>query len=345
VPSRTAALLHEKGYKVGIAVVAAHPKITELGTYRRYLDKMQKYGYGRLADINSHNAACTGLLTSADCMYTNKSVDSIAIYSYLAQQKLAEYNLINGKWSNSLLPSIVINRARLKQISNPAILMRHIRLGVEAIKLLGTSPIAQEAQSVLHDLVAIQKQSWSKSKIDKLFDIASQSKEKLLKETIGKATEKQLSDIRAAGIDISEDYIHTIDNYAIVHSLKKHGNNKTEELRGQLAITKQDFEKIPDILANYNKLIFEKNSRGQDVIIYQQSYGDGTTLYAEEIRVGRKELAMVSMYKTKRIQHKVESCFPDGLMPSYGVLSSTSKTPSEFSTGKDTNNSPTDKKK
>jgi hypothetical protein len=186
-------------------------------------------------------------------------------------------------------------------------------------------------------------QGWSKSKIDKLFDIASKSKEKLLKETIGKATEKQLSDIRAAGIDISEDYIHTIDNYAIVHSLKKHGNNKTEEPRGQLAITKQDFEKIPDILANYNKLTSEKNSRGQDVIIYQKSYEDGTTLYAEEIRVGRKELAMVSMYKTKRTQHKVESPPPDGLMPSNGVLSSTSKTPSEFSTHKGTNNSGTSK--
>jgi hypothetical protein len=55
---------------------------------------------------------------------------------------------------------------------------------------------------------------------------------------------------------------------------------------------------------------------------------------------GRKELAMASMYKTKGTQHKVKSLLTDltdGLMPSNGVLSSTSKTPSEVKSKGTTN--------
>jgi hypothetical protein len=128
----------------------------------------------------------------------------------------------------------------------------------------------------------------AKQKIGQLFDGSLKTKRKLDKESIGKVTKRQLLDISAAGIDLSESYTHTIDNYAIIHSLKKHGDEKTEEPRGQIPITKQDFEKIPDILASYNSLAVEKNSRGQDVIIYQKSYEDGTTLYAEEVKRGKK---------------------------------------------------------
>ncbi len=81
VPAKTAALLREQGYHVGAAVIAAHPKITELGAYRRYAEQVEAWGHGRLAEIGSHNAACAGLLTSIDGLYHSKAVDFIRIYS------------------------------------------------------------------------------------------------------------------------------------------------------------------------------------------------------------------------------------------------------------------------
>ena len=137
-------------------------------------------------------------------------------------------------------------------------------------------------------------------KITTLFDIAKSLKTKHIKQIIGNVTERQLKDITSAGVDISEKYKHTIDIYSIIHSLKKHGHQQTEEPRGQIAITKEDFEKIPDILNNYDCVSVARNKRGQDVIIYKKMYGDGTTLYAEEVRVGREELAMGTLYKMKK---------------------------------------------
>jgi len=138
------------------------------------------------------------------------------------------------------------------------------------------------------------------SKITTLFDIAKNLNPLHVKQIIGSITQRQLNDITSAGVDISESYKHTIDIYAIIHSLKKHGNKITEEPRGQVAITKADFEKIPDILDSYDKISVSQNKRKQDVIIYQKAYDDGTTLYAEEVRVGREELAMGTLYKMKK---------------------------------------------
>ena len=63
--------------------------------------------------------------------------------------------------------------------------------------------------------------------------------------------------------------------------------------------TKEDIEAIPQILENYDDLFTHKNRRGQDVVVYSKIYKDGTTTYVEEVRVGRKELAMDTIYKRK----------------------------------------------
>ena len=144
------------------------------------------------------------------------------------------------------------------------------------------------------------KQTTIQEKITRLFDVAKILKTTHVKQIIGNITARQIKDITSAGIEISEKYKHTIDIYAIIHSMKKHGAKQTEEPRGQIAITREDFEKIPDILDNYDRIAVGKNKRNQDVIIYQKMYSDGTTLYAEEVRIGRKELAMGTLYKMKK---------------------------------------------
>jgi hypothetical protein len=159
VPTRTAAQLRAQNYRVGVAIIAAHPKITELGTYRRDAEQLRQYGFGRLSDIESHNAACAGLLTSADTLYTTKAVDFIMIYSYLAKRKLAEYTLTGDCWNvvpTTVLcpPSLVICREREAQIQNPQVLKRHIEIGMKTAEQLGNLPTADAVKKIVQELSA-----------------------------------------------------------------------------------------------------------------------------------------------------------------------------------------------
>ncbi len=138
-----------------------------------------------------------------------------------------------------------------------------------------------------------------KGSIADLVSIAKQKKGNLVKIALSKPAEKQLADLQNLGIDVDDSYVHTIDNFSIVHAFRKHGNAKIEELRGQIAIADADFDRIPSIIEAYDGIGLDKNDRGQDVIKYAKTFEDGVTYYFEEVRVGRKELSMATMYKRK----------------------------------------------
>ncbi|GHT16823.1 hypothetical protein AGMMS4956_19910 [Bacteroidia bacterium] len=157
VPTGTAAMLRTAGYKVGVAVIAAHPKITELTTYRRYVEQVETTGYGRLTDIASHNAACAGLLTSVDTLYNTKAVDFIHIYSYFGKEKLEEYELNNGEWNNSKMPSQVINQVRKKQIENTTTVKKHIDLGRKAAQKLNDPIVKSSVLKLVNEIICIGK--------------------------------------------------------------------------------------------------------------------------------------------------------------------------------------------
>ena len=152
VPAKTAALLRKQGYRVGAAVIAAHPKITELGTYRRYVEQVESYGSGRLADIDSHNQACAGLLTSIDALYADKVVDFINVYSYQAKKLLQAYELTGGEWDVKIPPSHVISEERTAQIEDVTFVQQHVAMGMEALDKLPASPIKAAAQAVVEQL-------------------------------------------------------------------------------------------------------------------------------------------------------------------------------------------------
>lgn len=102
---------------------------------------------------------------------------------------------------------------------------------------------------------------------------------------------------REHGIDI-EGHRHVIDGSAVRHVVSRHGDEKVERSRGQLAVTESDFEKIPAVLAAPDAVVFGTKTRGKrDQIGYIKRQDDGSTLYLEEIRTGKKELAAVSMRK------------------------------------------------
>jgi N12 class adenine-specific DNA methylase len=106
---------------------------------------------------------------------------------------------------------------------------------------------------------------------------------------------KQLRD--KAGIEIA-GYRHSLDTYAVRHAINRHGNEAVEKKAGQLPLTDSDVVSVPFVIASPDALVVGiKNPRGQDLIGYIKRLNDGTILYFEETRTGRKTLAMVSMRK------------------------------------------------
>ena len=99
------------------------------------------------------------------------------------------------------------------------------------------------------------------------------------------------------GFDIF-GFRHTIDNYFVKHAFKGHGNKKQESQRGQVAVEEKDIKNLTDIFENPDFIIYgAKNNIKNDIIIFVKNYSEYSTLFVEEIRKGRKELAGNTIYK------------------------------------------------
>lgn len=91
---------------------------------------------------------------------------------------------------------------------------------------------------------------------------------------------------------------HTIDNYFVKHIRKQHGNEEIERARGQRAVTDEDLRQIPFIIENPDFLIYgAKNDLKNNTISFVKNSENGSTLFVEEIRNGRRRLACDTMYK------------------------------------------------
>ncbi len=78
-----------------------------------------------------------------------------------------------------------------------------------------------------------------------------------------------------------------------------HGNAKTEEQRGQLPITAEDWARLPEIIGNFDTVeAVGEGGHGTPLIRYSKRF-NGTTYYVEEVRGKRKELAAKTMWKTR----------------------------------------------
>ena len=100
------------------------------------------------------------------------------------------------------------------------------------------------------------------------------------------------------GVDI-KGYSRHIDNYAVKHIIKQHGNSTIEAKRGQIAITEDDIALYDDITANPDQIARGGiTKQGRDTIAYQKKYGDNIYV-VEEIRTNRKTLVPVTMWKMK----------------------------------------------
>jgi hypothetical protein len=133
----------------------------------------------------------------------------------------------------------------------------------------------------------------------------SRHQEPLEKIAIGKVDRWTADNAKKVGVNI-EGYEHEISNYFIRHVLKNHGNEKTETKRGNLPITGEDFEKIPDIIEHPDYAIFGAKRNNGERIIYIKKAKNGTILYFEEILTGKvnKSLRGNTLYKTKKTLDK-----------------------------------------
>ena len=101
----------------------------------------------------------------------------------------------------------------------------------------------------------------------------------------------------AYGLDIA-GFKHVLDESAVTHVFKRHGEQTVETTRGQIAIQDSDFETIADVVSTPNKRIYGfKTKDGQDVIVSVKTLDDGTMAVVEEVRVGRKKLAVKTLRK------------------------------------------------
>ena len=116
VPYNTAKMFKENGYEVEILAISAPSVFTELGLYNRYQEEINFQGWGRLAEIESHNSAVTGILSSLDLLYNEKAADKIHLYSYQAEKHIVSFSLQNNKWDIDDLPSNYIIDAREIQL-------------------------------------------------------------------------------------------------------------------------------------------------------------------------------------------------------------------------------------
>lgn len=89
---------------------------------------------------------------------------------------------------------------------------------------------------------------------------------------------------------------HSADTSAVRHVIAQHGDEAKEVARGQLPVRDVDLRAVPAVLLAPDRVVLGlTNSRGQAQIAYVKELADGTTLYIEEVRVGRKKLALASM--------------------------------------------------
>ena len=138
-----------------------------------------------------------------------------------------------------------------------------------------------------------------KQELKQVIEKAKNSPNERQKLIIGKVSKKLEEVARNNGFDIA-NYEHDLDVSGTRHAFKEHGQQKTEEPRGQIAINDADFEKIPDVIYNYDEVTFTgKNKIGRETITYKKAFPDGTIMYVEEIRDKKKTLTINTLYKYK----------------------------------------------
>ena len=125
--------------------------------------------------------------------------------------------------------------------------------------------------------------------------------EKLEKLYLGKVTDaarQRISDL--LGYDVtSKDYIITSDG--VKHVFDQHGDAGKETARGNIPLTDDIIEKLPEVLANPDSIdLGHQESRGdRSGIIFQKAFPNGTIVYIQFDNSGRGTIEGKTIYAKK----------------------------------------------
>lgn len=207
----------------------------------------------------------------------------------------------------SLLPGQRIDTAsgRVEDARGQGISERDGRAGADPSRQVSADTSGREvtARSTQFDRTVPANPEEQRSAIARIIDFAKRVKNRVERAVIAGITARQAKDFAEQGIKVDETWVHSFESSALSHNQKHHGNSQTEDARGQIAITPEDYSKIPEILEDYDRVTKSpNNTKGTDneVIIYEKEFDDGYVYYLEEKRDNRKSLAFHTMYKKKK---------------------------------------------
>ena len=126
-------------------------------------------------------------------------------------------------------------------------------------------------------------------------------------ESLGELEQKTIDDIKAANPKMNVDSsVATVNTEQLQHSLNHHGNAKREAKRGQIAITKDDLKRIPEVLADYDSILPGKgiaDGKNQESVVFRKKYPDGTVACVEldvfNDSMKKRTLKFQTMWKEK----------------------------------------------
>ena len=113
----------------------------------------------------------------------------------------------------------------------------------------------------------------------------------------GTVSPEQAAQLKAdTGLDLA-GYRRNLDNMAVRHVLKNHGDPAAEIARGNAPMTREDFERLPQLLNHPDASLYAgKNARGHDVILSAKRV-NGHFVIVEEARDGKQVLNLTTLYK------------------------------------------------
>ena len=127
---------------------------------------------------------------------------------------------------------------------------------------------------------------------------------------LGQVTEKVAKKVKSLlGIDISGRR-HMLSDRDIRHMINQHGNPEIEKSKGQVAITKKDIEKIPDIINNYDEIVKGSQNKNrftkemQNSIRYIKQYDDNILYVVEVVPDNSRQLEVKTMWKQQNNTNK-----------------------------------------
>ena len=103
------------------------------------------------------------------------------------------------------------------------------------------------------------------------------------------------------GLKIEGGFTHAIAPQQVWHAVKRHGKDGESFLDypNQVPLTRDDIAMLPELIRPENIVRGAKSKSHTPLVVYKKITTDGFTLYYEEVRTKRKQLAFKTMYKVK----------------------------------------------